>query len=529
MGLTTFRFFTFAVLLVLVYYIAPKKYQWVVLLAASIFFYCLTGVKSGIYILITACSAYGGARWMERIGEKGKAYLKEHKAELSKDERKAYKNAYQTKRRRVMIAVLVLNFGLLCVFKYTNFAIEQINHILHLTGSETSLEALSLIIPLGISFYTFQTMGYLVDVYWEKVAAQKNIGKMLLFTSFFPQITQGPISDYRQLSSELFTEHSFNYHNFSWGAQRFLWGLAKKLILANTAATMVDQVFNNYQNYMGIATLMGAFCYSIQIYADFSGYMDMMCGLCEILGIHLTENFVRPYFSKSIAEYWRRWHISLGEWFKTYIYYPISVSKFSRKIGKKAQAKFGRRFGKDVPATIGLLVTWFTTGLWHGATWAYIIWGVVNGLFIIASLWMDPVYDRMKSALHVNESSFLWKLFITVRTFFLVTLIKVLPEVGGLRRGVGLIVHIFAQHSIPRHLHELVPFVSDWPAFYVMCLMTLVVFIFSMIQRQHQIRSYFNRIPAAVRIPVLAALFIFTLVFAAQVGGMNGDFLYAQF
>ena len=529
LSLTSLRFFALALVLIIVYFLVPKKCQWWVLLAASVGFYALTGLTNSIYILVTAFSTYGAALLMSKISENSKSYLSQHKAEMDKESKKAYKAGIKKRRRMIMIACLVLNFGLLCVFKYANFGIHIVNSVMNLFGSSSQLDMLNLIVPLGISFYTFQSMGYLVQVYWEKVPAQRNPARLLLFVSFFPQITQGPISEYSQLSAELFTEHKFSYHNFSWGAQRFIWGLVKKLALADVLATYVQSVFDCYQDYTGVTVLIGAFCYSVQIYADFSGYMDMMCGLCEIMGIHLTENFERPYFSKSIAEYWRRWHSSLGAWFKTYIYYPVAVSKWNQKLGSKLREKVGRMVGKTIPGSIALIVVWLTTGLWHGASWAYVAWGLVNGLFIIASIWMEPVYKKWKSAWHINESTFAWRAFQVIRTFVLVTFIKVLPEVGYLSEGLGLWARIFTEHTIPASLSQLLPFVGRKYLLIIVIALTALLFVFSLLQRKKPVREYFNRISMVFRIIILAAAFVMALTIGWTVNGLSGGFLYAQF
>lgn len=511
MALTSFKFFAFAIALIIVYFAVPKKWQWVVLLAGSMFFYLTAGWKNVFFILITSVSAFFAAKWIDRIaGNK----------EIEKNKRKRYK-------RWVLAGTLILNFGLLCTFKYLNFFIEQINSVTKLLGADP-LSAVSLIIPLGISFYTFQTMGYLADVYWEKTKPQTNVLKLLLFTSFFPQITQGPISNYNQLSTELFTEHSFEYKRFAWGAQRFIWGFLKKAVCADVAAYCVKDVFANYGSYTGLTTLLGAFLYSVQIYADFSGYMDMACGLCEVMGIKLMENFERPYFSKSVAEYWRRWHISLGAWFKDYIYYPISMSKKCRKLAKSLKKKAGKRVGDAVPSTIALLVTWFVTGLWHGANWAYIVWGLVNGLFIILQVWLQPFYDWSRAKLHVKEKSFIWKLFITLRTFFLVTLIKVLPEVGTLGDGLGLWKRIFTNFTLPHSLMELMPYADDKAInMGFMTIMIILIFIADLLQRKKPVREYYNKLPMIIRIVFLAAAFVAAVSFGVRVEG--GGFLYANF
>ena len=529
MSLTSIQFLLFLSVLVVLYYLIPKRFQWILLLFASLIFYCFAGIQHAIYILITATSTYAATRWMQKITNQQKQYLKAHKETLSKEDKSLIKKQNNTKRKAILIGTLVLNFGILCVFKYCHFALAQLNAVLSALGRGQIEDTLQLIIPLGISFYTFQTMGYLVDVYWNKYPAETNYAKVLLFVSFFPQITQGPISDFKQLTTQLFAEHSFTYHNYSWGCQRILWGFFKKMVLANMLSPYVQDVFANYASYAGITVLIGAFLYSIQIYADFSGYMDIVCGLCEILGIQLTENFERPYFSKSIAEYWRRWHISLGAWFKTYVYYPIAVAKWNQKLGKRAQKHMGKTVGQTIPASVALVFVWLTTGLWHGASWAYIAWGGVNGLFIIFSLWMEPVYDAWKAKLRINERTWSWRAFQTLRTFVLVTFIKVLPEVGSLSDGLGLWKQIFFNHTIPNSLQTLLPFVNSHISILVIGGSTLLLFITSLIQRKMPIRAWFEKAPLAFRMIFFVGLFLSIFYFGIPASGNAGGFMYAQF
>lgn len=525
MSLTSIRFLGFAVCLLCLYFAVPGKLRWWVLLGASCIFYCFAGLRNILYILITAASTFGAAIWMETLQERQKAYLKEHK-DLSREEKSAYKDKILLKRRAIMTGTLVLNFGILCIFKYSDFALQQVNGVLHLLGKEGVRDTLGLIVPLGISFYTFQTMGYLVDVYWKKVPAQRNFFRLLLFTFFFPQVTQGPISDYAQLTEQLFTPHSYSYDSFRDGGIRMIWGFAKKMILADMLAPYVADVFANYGDYTGITVLIGAFFYSIQIYADFSGYMDIVCGLCQMMGIRLAENFDRPYFSKSIAEYWRRWHMTLGAWFKTYIYYPIAVAKWNQKLGKKAQGRFGKHFGRSLPASLALVAVWLTTGLWHGASWGYIAWGGVNGLFIIFSLWMEPIYAYAKQTLHIREEAWAWRAFQTVRTFLLVTFIKVLPEVGGLRRGLGLWKRIFTNYTLPRFLSSLLPFAKSSELCIILAF-TAALFLTSLIQRRQPVRTWFAKWPKVLQLLLLAVLIL--AIFYVGSSGNAGGFMYAQF
>lgn len=529
MSILSVTFLLFVAGLLIVYYLVPKKIQWCVLLAASMLFYCLGGWRSVGFVIGTALVSWACALGIQKKADAQKAYLKEHKADLDKAQKDAYKTQMKRSRRRLLMLCLVFCVALLAFFKYTRFLLAQF-------GAERSAfgiwadDAIRLLLPLGISFYTFQTVGYVVDVYWGKVKAERNPLKVLLFTSFFPQITQGPISTWSDLACQLFAEHRLDYTNYVRGAERMIWGFFKKMVVANIVAGYVKDVFTNYPQYAGLTALAGAFYYSVQIYADFSGYMDIVCGLCQMLGIRLTENFDRPYFSKSVAEYWRRWHSSLGAWFKTYIYYPIAVSRWNQRLGKWAKQRLGKAFGDYLPATLALVLVWFTTGLWHGASWAYIAWGGVNGLFIIVSMWMERPFAKVKNLLHINESAWLWRAFQVLRTFILVTFIKVLPEVGTLRQGLGLWKRIFTEHTIPASLGRLLPFATDHAAFFAAAFGVVLMFAVSLLQRKGSVRELLERrVPYVLRLLLFAVLFFLIVYFGVPASGGIGGFLYAQF
>ena len=305
----TFPLFTAAS--VLAYYLFPlKKLRWTVLLAASYVFYFFTGLGFGYLMLVTTLTTWLGALWMDRMGAAAEAEVEAHKSEWSREERKAVRNEAKKKKRRVLTAILVLNFGVLAFLKYYNLFAE------HLCLWGFSAPTLRLLLPLGISFYTFQAMGYLIDVYRGKYPAERNPGKTALFVSFFPQIVQGPIGDYAQLSPQLFEARPFDYDRARRGLQLAAWGYFKKLVIADRAVIVIGAVTSAYADYDGSAILMAAVLYALQIYADFSGGIDISRGIAQILGIELAENFRRPYFSRSISEYWRRWHISLGAWMR---------------------------------------------------------------------------------------------------------------------------------------------------------------------------------------------------------------------
>ena len=269
--------------------------------------------------------------------------------------------AGQKNKKFFLIVSVILNLGILCVFKYTGFLVENLNGILHL-----GIPAPEITMPIGISFFTFQAMSYVIDVYNGKVGVQKNYLKVLLYISFFPQLIAGPIVKYRDISDEIEDRH-MTAVDVSRGLQRFIRGLAKKVLIANTMGLVADHIFEAPQASITAATAwLGAIVYMLQIYYDFSGYSDMAIGLGRMFGFHFLENFNFPYGSTSIKEFWRRWHISLSGWFREYLYIPLG----------------GNRKGKS-RTSINKIIVFFCTGLWHGASWTFVLWGLYHGLFLL--------------------------------------------------------------------------------------------------------------------------------------------------
>ena len=516
----------------ILYYLVKQKYRWMVLLAASTVFYLAAGISSFVYMLITSIAVYAAALGMQRIADEQKAYFKANKP--GREEKAAIRKQNRRKRKACLLGALGVSLGLLCFFKYYAFALEQFNIVAGWFGMQGAKGAMRLIVPLGISFYTFQSVGYLADVYSEHIRAQTNYFRLLLFISFFPQITQGPISAYGALCETLYAGNPATEKNLTWGFQRLLWGFMKKMVIANTLAQNTAVLFENYHIYAGVSVLLGAFLYLIQLYADFSGYMDMMCGYCEMLGIRLTENFNRPFFAKSIQEYWRRWHISLGVWFRNYVYYPIGVSSWNLKLAKFCRARLGKHAANCLPPTIALLITWFATGLWHGASWGYIIWGLFNGLFIILSLWLAPVYERTRDLLRITDSSRFWKLVRILRTFTIVALLEVLPEVGTLGDGFRFWACIFTNWRLPAGLSDLLPFVhlrnfNKTIGFCAAMACVVLLLIASLLQRKKPVREYFNALPVWLQILLLSALVMLIGSFGIQASWGAEGFMYANF
>ena len=441
MQFTTVSFLLFAAVVLVGYYLLPQKIRWMFLLAASWFFYLCAGVAYLGFIALTTVSTYGAAVVMARNYQKQDTYLAENKQTLSREEKKSYKAKIKRQNRIWMILCLVLNFSLLAVCK---FCLAEPFRSMAKGGT---LSFLTLGLPLGISFYMFQSVGYVVDVYRTTVPAQKNFFKFALFVSYFPQLIQGPISKFSDLAPQLFEGRSFDGKQLSFGLQRLLWGFFKKLVIADRIAVAV--VALKAPEFTGVGFFLLTVFYAVQIYADFTGGIDMALGLSQAMGIKLEENFIRPFFSKNIAEYWRRWHITLGEWMKSYIFYPISVSQPMLKLSKVARTRLGN-FGKRLPVYAASVATWVVTGIWHGITPNFILWGLMNCFVIVVSEELAPLYERFHNRFGLKNRKW-YGGFEILRMFVLMNLIRIVdlfPNVGVYFARMGSLVSTFNFHIL---------------------------------------------------------------------------------
>lgn len=410
--MSLFTLAAYGMLCAAVYHILPRRVRWLVLLAASYGFYASRSLSSLPFILVTTLSTWLGALRIDRLAADAKARIKAEKATLSSEEKKQLKARARSRERVWLYAVLVLNFALLAVLKYTD-------DVMSLAGRS----ALGLLLPLGISFYTFQSMGYLIDVYNGKYAAERSLPRFALFVSFFPQLIQGPIGRYDQLGPQLREPHDFDYDSMVRGLMLMLWGLFKKLVIADRAMGLVDTVFSAPAGeYGGAASVVAVLFYAVQQYCDFSGGIDLVTGIAQLFGIRLAPNFKRPYFSVSLADFWRRWHISLGAWMRDYVFYPFALTRPVTRLSKAAKSRFGAGFARALPAALGNILVFLLVGLWHGATSNYILWGLYNGVILAFSALMEPVYKRMNARLPRLTASKGFHIFRVLRTFVIVNI-----------------------------------------------------------------------------------------------------------
>lgn len=459
---TSYEFIGFLCLLFLLYYGLPRltkgripALQWSILLVFGYLFYLYSGVQYLLFILFTTFTSYTVGRLIQRHAVREDVYLKGAKETLSKEERKAYKAKGKKQRRGILAVGLVLNFGMLAVLKYTAFFVSNLNAVLHIFGAQDALTVPSLLLPMGISFYTFQSMGYLIDVYRRKTAAETNAAKFMLFVSFFPQLVQGPISRHSDLAHQLYEKHPFSAEGFYKGFQRVLWGYCKKLIVADRVMIAIKTLLETPEEYTGSYAFLLILLYSVQIYADFTGGIDITIGVSEMLGIRLAENFRRPFASRSTEEYWKRWHITMGTWFQDYIFYPLAVSETMLRLTKGCREKFGR-FGKGISRRVSVylctVVTWFLTGLWHGAGWNFIVWGLLNCAVLLISQELKPLYERFHKKFPRLTASAPYGVFMAVRTFLLMGFIRVLDCYRDVPLTFRMVGSIFTEWNLPRLL-----------------------------------------------------------------------------
>ena len=408
MSFTSFSFLLYIGVALTLYYTIPRRGKWVMLLAASYSFYLYSGLDNFCFILLTTASTYGVARIVDRT-------------QALFDRKKA-----KQKSKKWIWLCLGLNFGLLAICK-------------------VRLTFRNILLPMGISFYMFQSIGYVLDVYRGSIKAERNPFKFALFVSFFPQLIQGPIGKYGKLAPQLFGEHPYNGRQVSFGLQRMLWGYFKKLVIADRIAVAVLALRGS--EHTGLSFFVLTCFYACQIYGDFTGGIDIAIGLSEALGIRLPENFIRPFFSKNIAEYWRRWHITLGEWMKEYVFYPVSVSTPMRKLSKSVRKRWPK-FGKRLPVYAASFATWFCTGIWHGITPNFLLWGMMNCTIIVLSEELTPLYEKFHNRFHWKQKGW-YGAFETLRTVVLMNLIRIVdlfPDVGEYFRRLG---SLFSSFRVP--------------------------------------------------------------------------------
>lgn len=505
MSFTSIAYLLFTAGCAMIYYLIPgcaSRYQYFVLLIFSYVFYLLNGPALIFFLLFTTFSTFFAARLLDRLEDRMK--------QLGRGaENKARRQEIRKKKKAIFILCLVLNFGVLFFLKY--------------------LDVWTWALPLGISFYTFQSMGYLIDVYWGRTCAEQHPTRFMLFVSFFPQILQGPIGRYERLMPQLAGEtevdgkmvctgHRLDLVQVEHGAQRMLWGYFLKFVIADRAGAAVSLVNSNYLEYSGTYYAVTALLYAAQLYGDFAGGMDVVIGTAEIFGIHLDENFKRPYFSCSITDFWHRWHITLGTWMKDYVFYPMTVSSWMRKLTKGAKKHIGRKGAAILQATIANILVFLLVGIWHGKGGKYLVYGLYNGVIISLEALLGTAHPSKNRVLHLLQ---------VLVTFILVTISWFWDFPTTLSQSNYMLTHAFTDFHLNEITGQIFVDLHFTPGILAFgCLVLLVKSLLEEI-RQKSIFEQMDALPRSARWAIYYGVMFSVLIF--QSNGLASGFIYAQF
>lgn len=486
------HFLLFFPLVTLLYFFTPHRWRWALLLAASCYFYM---VFRPIYILIlifTITVDYFAGLLIESSAGRVRKYW--------------------------LIASILANTGALAIFKYYNFLNENLRALLHTTNVADPLPFLSIILPIGLSFHVFQSLSYTIEVYRGRYPAEHHAGYFALYVMYYPQLVAGPIERPQNLLPQFKQPHTFDYDRVVEGLQMMLWGFFKKVVVADHLAPLANQVFDHPHRYQGISLVVGTLAFAIQIYCDFSGYSDIALGSSKVMGITLMTNFNRPYFSKSIAEFWKRWHISLSTWFRDYLYVSLGGNRVS---------KWRWYFN--------LFLTFLVSGLWHGANWTYVIWGGLNGIYLIGEAALGKVFANK------NTPSKRWPKLLPVfraaailRTFMLTCFAWVFFRAHSFSDSLYVLRHFFAgwdgifqKLQSPAFVKMNVMMEQDKTDVLIAVCAVAVLFLVDIWQRRGDLNSRLAVQPAWVRWPLYYAIVAAVLFFGAFNSAQQ--FIYFQF
>lgn len=401
------KFIVFFPTVCLCYYIIPHRFRYLFLLLCSYYFYMCWNPEYALLMLTSTIITYASGLLIDS-------------ADKIQDEKKSIF------RKKIYVALsFVSNLSILFFFKYYGFAANTVTRLFGLFHVQLQLPVLDVILPVGISFYTFQALSYTVDVYRKDIYAERNFFKYALFVSFFPQLVAGPIERSKNLLNQISEKHPLDFQRIRNGLLLMLYGYFQKVVLAEYLAIAVDNVYNTFSERTGFQLLIATILFAFQIYCDFGSYSNIAIGAAQVMGFRLMENFNTPYFSKSVSEFWRRWHISLSTWFRDYLYIPLGGSRKGR-------------FRKQINRMIVFLVS----GLWHGASWHYVIWGFLNGAYQVIGDYLKPLRERIMKFFKIDTTVFSHRLLQVLITFGLVDLSWIFFRAASFRQGVAILKKI---------------------------------------------------------------------------------------
>jgi D-alanyl-lipoteichoic acid acyltransferase DltB (MBOAT superfamily) len=480
------EFLIFFPVVVTIYFFLPIRWRLYLLLAASYYFYAAWKAEYIILILASTVVDYFVSL---QIGKTRQRFLR----------------SAQSRRRMLLAISLFANLGILFLFKYFDFLANSFNATANILNLPYDIPLLNLVLPIGISFYTFQTLSYTIDVYRGRVEPEANFLNFALYVSFFPQLVAGPIERPSHLLPQFYKQYEFDYDRVVDGLTLMLVGMFKKVVVADRLSFYVNEVYNNPADSYGITVLIATYFFAFQIYCDFSGYSDMAIGAARVMGYDLRTNFAQPYFSKSVAEFWRRWHISLSTWFRDYLYIPLGGNR----------VKKSRWYAN-------LLIVFLVSGLWHGANWTFVVWGALHGCYLLLAIWTQQARSKVAQRLHLEPGNKSYDLLSTLITFNLVVFAWVFFRAASISDAFLLISHIFEGDFWQLEI------LRGWRRGLVLSLVWILVVVGLdfFIQKHKTVRHVFSNQPLLVR----WAVYLFLVLSIMNLGyAQESPFIYFQF
>ncbi len=517
--------FVFIPFVVIVYNLFPKKLRAAVLLAISLLFFAFVSRWLILYIILSIISIYLSGLGMQAIEKKKKEVLKT----VEKDEKKAVKESYKKKKKFVLVMCIIFNVAFLFMFKYFNFFAVNVNLLLEYFKVGRSITIVKHLAPIGISFYTLEALSYVLDIYYGKIEADKNIIRLALYVAFFPQLLEGPIARYQDTAEALYEGKKVTFESFTFGYQKILYGFAKKLIIADRLNIIVKEVFEDFNSYNGISIFISIVAYTIMLYMEFSGTIDIVIGIGEMFGVKVPENFRQPFFAKNVSEFWTRWHISLGLWFKDYIFYPVSLSKTMKNLTGKAKKKLGNHYGPLVSGSVALLAVWLLNGLWHGAGWHYIFFGLYHFFMILMGNIWEPSVAKACEKMGIDRKKKGYRIFQSVKMSILVFIGELFFRAPSLAVAFAMLKRMFNAFSF--RVGELFELGMDARDYVVLVFGLIGIFIMGILREKGiDVRENISKKKLVTRWLIYYALILLILIFGAYGQGyVPVDPIYADF
>ena len=517
--------------LTLVFYqLVPARIRPYILLFFSCLFFLSNSRLIFVPVLMAVLIWQCGIR-MEKI----RLETQEKLPGLDKAGKKALKEEEQKRTKRILVLGILVILAVLFYSQYLHFTLDNVSRLLSLGGITMKVPAWSFF-PIGISFYSLEAIGYLVDVYWNKIQADHNPFRLGLFLLFFPQVMEGPIASYKDTAAQLWKGEDLLTENISAGFYRILIGLFKKMIVADRLARVVACVYNNYEHMHGSMVIIGALGYTIQLYMEFSGSIDVVIGSARMLGVRLPENFRQPFMAQNAADFWRRWHISLGTWFRTYLFYAVSMTKSVKSVNKKLRKSKGKYAAMVGTSAMALLPVWLATGLWHGPSWTYIFYGFYYFVILLAETALMPFIDRFEDRLGISEKTPWYAALNRARTWIVILVGELFFRAKSMHQGLTLFRNLFTGPFFPKR--GLWTLLTDQRAIllekadYLAILFGIIAVVIIDICREKNpgLQEKLLKGPAPLRWAVFYLLIALILVFGAYGAGFQAvELIYAGF